>query len=79
MRGSLHGAGAAEGGEAVLGFAECKMTRNGPRGWSLGLCLYGAMIRTTPEICVARVRLVGSALDSAAPLLYVASNVLHQT
>lgn len=33
VRGRQRGAGATEGGEAVLGFVECKMSRNGPRGW----------------------------------------------
>lgn len=51
-RGSLHGAGAAKGeektrGEAVLGFAECKMTSNGPRSWFLSRV---AVIRKISEI-----------------------------
>lgn len=35
------------GGEAVLGFAECKMTSNGPRSWFLSRV---AVIRKTSEI-----------------------------
>lgn len=51
-RGSLHGAGAEKGeektrGEAVLGFAECKITSNGPRSWFLSRV---AVIRKTSEI-----------------------------
>jgi len=35
--GSQRGAGAAEGGEAALGFAECKMSRNGPGVWVVSI------------------------------------------
>ncbi|KAK9528925.1 hypothetical protein VZT92_013054 [Zoarces viviparus] len=51
--GASAGRGAAEGGEAVLGFAECKMSRSEPKGL---VSVYVATIRKTPEISVARVR-----------------------
>lgn len=60
------------GGEAVLGFAECKMTSNGPRSWFLSRV---AVIRKTSEIeslCPPSTR------HSTASYLKKKPNVFHQ-
>lgn len=71
-RGRQHGAGTAEGGEAVLGFAECKWTQR-------LVSLKGTMISRTPEITDSSQIAKSQSPDRMLlPLLDVASNVLHQ-
>lgn len=74
VRGRQRGAGATEGGEAVLGFVECKMSRT-----QRLVCVYGTTIRKSQGISVSS-QIVKSPSPNRMllPLLNVASNVLHQ-
>lgn len=60
------------GGEAVLGFAECKMTSNGPRSWFLSRVAVIRKISEIESLCPPSTR------HSTASYLKKQTNVFHQ-